>query len=357
MSTTTAPTPATSQLGCYVLPGGVRDPRPAIDQAATAERLGLGTVFVGERYDTKDLPSLVGALSQTTSRVRLAGAVTHIGTRHPMALASMGQTLQMLTDGRFVLGFGRGSPGRWQAYGLPVPTTRMIEDTAAVLRRLWAGERVTYSGPAGEWPALQLAETIELPPPPILLAAVGPETLALGGRAFDAVVLHPLLTPEAVARSVGRVRDAATTAGRDPATIAVHATVVVAADCGEAETEEIVGARSLGYLLMPGLGDALVAANGWDVDALAAVRAHPRFAGLDYGAVKRVPTGDLGEVSHTLPGRWRTDAAATGTAAACAARLGDYLAAGADGVLLHGSTIDALAGVVDACTTGPPNGA
>ena len=126
---------------------------------------------------------------------------------------------------------------------------------------------------------------------------------------------------------------------------------------GHEEAEEIVGARSLGYLLMPGLGDALVAANGWDVDALAAVRAHPRFAGLDYGAVKRVPTGDLGEVSHTLPGRWLTDAAATGTAAACAARLGDYLAAGADGVLLHGSTIDALAGVVDACTTGPPNGA
>ena len=349
---TLASSPASSKLGCYVLPGGVRDPRPAIDQATTAERLGLGTVFIGERYDTKDLPSLVGALSQTTSRVRLAGAVTHIGTRHPMALASMGQTLQMLTAGRFVLGFGRGSPGRWRAYGLPVPTTRMLEDTASVLRRLWAGERLTYSGPAGQWPALQLVETIDLPPPGLLLAGVGPETLALGGRAFDAVVLHPLLTPEAVARSVGRVREAAAAAGRDPASIEVHATVIASTGRDPAETDEIVGARSLGYLLMPGLGDALVAANGWDAAALAAVRAHPRFAGLDYGGVKQVPAGDLADVSRSLPAHWSTEATATGTAAACAARLGDYLAAGADALLLHGSTIDGLTDVVAAFANG-----
>jgi probable F420-dependent oxidoreductase len=326
----------------------VRDPRPAIDQATTAERLGLGTVFVGERYDTKDLPSLVGALSQTTSRVSLAAAVTHIGTRHPMTLASMGQTLQMLSGGRFVLGFGRGSPGRWRAYGLPVPTTRMLEDTASVLRRLWAGERVAYSGPAGRWPALQLMETIDFPPPPLLLAAVGPDTLALGGRAFDAVVLHPMLTPEAVARSVARVRDAAVTAGRDPDAIAVHATVLVAVDRDETETDAVIGARGLGYLLMPGLGDALVAANRWDPAALAAVRAHPRFAGLDYNAVKQVPVADLATVSHRLPAHWLAESTATGIAAACAYRLGDYLTAGAEGVLLHGSTIDGLTAVVDA---------
>jgi probable F420-dependent oxidoreductase len=354
MSTSLHPTSAASRLGCYVLPGGVRDPRPAIEQAATAERLGLGTVFVGERYDTKDLPSLVGALSQTTSRVRLAGAVTHIGTRHPMVLASIGQTLQALTGGRFVLGFGRGSPGRWHSYGIPVPTTRMLEDTASVLRRLWAGERVAYSGPAGEWPALQLVETIDLPPPKLLLAGVGPQTLALGGRAFDIVVLHPLLTPEAVARSVAHVRDAAAAAGRDPQSVEVHATVLVAADREETETRVIIGARALGYLLMSGLGDALIAANQWDASALAAVRAHPRFAGLDYTEVKKVPVADLAEVSAALPTHWLHEGTATGDAATCAARLSDYLQAGADAVLLHGSTIDGLTGVVEAFARAAP---
>ena len=36
---------------------------------------------------------------------------------------------------------------------------------------------------------------------PLLLAAVGPKTLALGGRFFDGVILHPFLTPDAVRRS------------------------------------------------------------------------------------------------------------------------------------------------------------
>ncbi len=339
------PLPRQAQLGCYILPGGARDPSRAIDEAAAAEALGLGTAFVGERYDTKDLPSLVGALSQTTGRIRLAGAVTHIGTRHPMTLASMGQTLQMLTRGRFVLGFGRGSVGRWHSYGITPPTIQMIEDTAGVLRRLWAGERVSYSGPAGEWPSLQLVERIDLPPPPLLLAAVGPETLALGGRAFDVVVLHPLLTIEAVARSVARIRSAAEAAGRDPSSVTIHATVIVAAD---RDPSELVGARGLGYLLMRGLGDALASVNGWDRAALVAARDHPRFAGLDYAAVKQVSAADLVVVSRDVPAHWFTEGAAIGSATECAARLDEYLAAGADGILLHGSTAPELAAVVEA---------
>ncbi len=340
-----SPAGRAARLSCYLLPGGVRDPRAAIVEAIAAEELGLGTAFIGERYDTKDLPSIAGALSQSTRRIHLAAGVTHIGTRHPMVLASMGQTLQLLTAGRFTLGFGRGSEGRWRAYGITPPTTQMLEDTAAVMRRLWAGERVSYDGPAGRWPLLQLVETIDMPPPQLLLAGVGPATLSLGGRAFDAVVLHPLLSPEAVARSVARIRSAAESAGRDPDALAIHATVIVAAD---QDPSEIVGARALGYLLMAGLGDALAAANGWDPDRLAAVRAHERFAGLDYAAVKRITAPELATIGRDLPTAWLTDGAATGSASACAARLDDYLDAGATAVLLHGGTADSFGPVVSA---------
>ena len=91
-------------LGCYVLPGGVRDPRVALDQARATEALGFGAVWIGERFDTKDLPSLAGAIGQVTERVRIGAAVTVPGVRHPMVLASMGQTLQSLTGERFALG-------------------------------------------------------------------------------------------------------------------------------------------------------------------------------------------------------------------------------------------------------------
>ncbi len=338
------------RLGCYVLPGGPADPTPVVAEAQAAEDLGLGTVFIGERYSTKDLPSLAGALSQTTRGVRIAGGVTHIGTRHPMVLGSMGQTLQALSGGRFVLGLGRGTTSRWRAYGITPPTDEMITDTVHILRRLWAGERVSYVGPLGTFPDLALVEKAPFPPPKLWFAAIGPRALAIGGGAFDGVILHPLLTPDAVGRATARARAAAEANGRDPDSLEIHAAVIVAPDRDppDRDPEEIVGARALTYLLMHGVGEALVMANGWDPAGLDRARAHPRVAGRDYSAVKSVPPAELGEISRLLPAHWLSDGAVVGTTAACAARLDDYLDAGATGILLHGTTSDELGPLVDA---------
>ena len=70
-----------------------------------------------------------------------------------MVLASMGQTMQALTGGRFMLGFGRSAAWRWRAYGVPAPTNASLADSAGILRRLWAGQTVSYDGPAGSFPS------------------------------------------------------------------------------------------------------------------------------------------------------------------------------------------------------------
>jgi 5,10-methylenetetrahydromethanopterin reductase len=334
---------AVDLLGTYVLPGGVPDPRPALDQARVAEHLGFGTVWIGERYDTKDLPSLAGALSQVTERVRIAAGVTHPGLRHPMVLASMGQTLQALTDGRFVLGIGRSAMWRWRQYGAPAPTLRSLADTADILRRLWAGETVAYEGPLGIFPELRLAQRIDLSPPPMVLAAVGPKTLALAGRAFDGVMLHPFLTPDAVQTSVAIVREAAAEAGRDPAATRCYATVVVAPDRSPGDAALAVGARAAGYFQLRGLGDSLAAANGWDSDDLDRYRAQPALAALgERSADKTLTRDELVEVSRGMPPDWLPSSSAVGDSATCAARLHDYLDAGADELVLHGSTAEHL---------------
>ena len=340
---------ASNRLGSYVLPGGVGDPRPIVQQAQVAEASGLGTVWIGERYDTKDLPSLAGALTQTTSSIRIGAAVTHTQLRHPMVLASMGQTLQALSAGRFLLGFGRSAPWRWRDYGEPMPTLTSLGDVAQILRRLWAGETVDYDGPAGRFPRLRLSQRPEIDPPPILLAAVGPKTLSLAGQAFDGVILHPFLTPDAVARSVRSVRAAASTAGRNAARIRCYATVVVAPDQNIPDSESAVNARGAGYFHVSGLGDALVAANGWDAAELARYRNHPTFTALgDRQADKALSRAELIEISRTLPEHWLASSSATGTAAKCAARLTEYLDAGADEIILHGTTPDNLESLVQA---------
>jgi len=332
-----------SRLGAYVLPGGVGDPRQVVEQARVAEASGLGTVWIGERYDTKDLPSLAGALTQTTSSVRIGAAVTHTQLRHPMVLASMGQTLQALSEGRFLLGFGRSARWRWRDYGEPMPTLASLGDVAQILRRLWAGETVDYDGPAGRFPRLRLPQRPNIQPPPVLLAAVGPKTLSLVGQCFDGVLLHPFLTPEAVARSIQSVRTAAAAAGRDVARIRCYATVVVAPDLNAHDGELAVNARGAGYFHVSGLGDALVAANGWDAADLARYRNHPTLVAIgDRQADKTLSRAELVEISRSLPDHWLASSSAIGTAAQCATRLTEYLDAGADELILHGATTENL---------------
>jgi probable F420-dependent oxidoreductase len=336
-------------LGCYIRPGQVEDPRPGIAEARAAETLGLGTVWISERYDAKDLPALAGAITQVTSRVRIAAGTTHIGTRHPMSIAGMGLTLQALSGERFVLGFARSSAWRWNAYGVKKPTMRMMEDMAGILRRLWAGETVTYDGPAGTFPELRLYAIPDVAPPPLVLAAIGPKTLALAGRSFDGVILHPFLSPAAVERSVAIVREAAAGAGRDPSAVRVHATVVVASDRPQAEQELIVGGRAAGYLQKRDLGNALATVNGWDFDQLERFRAQPRLAAVgDRAADRELSREDMGLVGRALPDGWLTDGAAIGSPQHCAERFGAFLDAGADELILHGSTADQLGDVVAA---------
>jgi 5,10-methylenetetrahydromethanopterin reductase len=267
-------------------------------------------------------------------------------------LASMGQTLQSLSGGRFRLGLGRSAAWRWRAYGAPTPTLAILADTADILRRLWAGETVTYSGPAGEFPRLRLAQRADVEPPPLLLAAVGPKTLDLAGRHFDGAILHPFVTSEATARAVEQVRAGAEAAGRDPDAVRTYATVVTACDGSPDDADLAIRSRGAGYFHVAGLGDALVRANGWDEAELARYRTHPMFDGLGAEqADKALSRAQLVEVSHALPDEWIESSSVRGDAVTCAGRLRQYLDAGASEIILHGSTaerFETLANAFDA---------
>jgi 5,10-methylenetetrahydromethanopterin reductase len=229
-------------LGAYVLPGRASDPRAAIGQAAAAQRLGLRTLWVSERWGTKDLGVLAGAISQVTSTIKIGSGITHFQSRHPAVLASLAMTAQALSDGRMVIGVGRSVDAMWDAVGLARSTNASIVDSAEIFRRLCRGEKVRYSGPAGCFPSLRLNDVPDQPVPPLVFAAIGPKGLGSAGRHFDGVLLHPFLTPDAVRRSVRIVREAEQDSGRRAGSVRVYATVVVACDLPAAEETAMVGA-------------------------------------------------------------------------------------------------------------------
>src|SRR5687767_10784187 len=182
--------PVAEELGCYLLAGAPRSPRDLLEEVRGAEELGLGTAFLSERFNVKEAATLSGAAAAVSERIRIATAATNHNTRHPMVTASYATTMHRLTGGRFTLGLGRGIELMQDAFGIPRVTTAQLEDFVRLMRRLWHGDTIIgHDGPAGAWPVLRLDPTFD-EDIRLLLVAFGPNSLALGGRSFDEVVLH-----------------------------------------------------------------------------------------------------------------------------------------------------------------------
>ena len=245
-----------------------------------AEHLGLDTIWISERYGTKDLGVLGGAIPQATADIKIASGVAHFLFRHPLVLAGMALTLQALSGERFMLGVGRSVGPMWGAVGLPKMTNQALADCADIHRRLCRGEKVKYDGPAGRFPSLRLGDVPDVAPPPTLLAAIGPKTLELAGRHFDGAILHPFLTTDAVRASADKVRAGAEAAGRDPDAARIYATVVTAPDLTDEQELAVVGGRAVTYYQIPEFGELLARVNGWDPAGLATLRSHPMLANL-----------------------------------------------------------------------------
>lgn len=336
-------------LSIYVLPGRAPDPNVGLQEAADAEAAGFGGIYVSERLDVKDAAVVCGGVVARTDHIRVGTALIHQGTRHPLTLASMAATLQLMSGGRFVLGIGRGLGALAPSLGVNKPTLASLEHLVTTMRRLWAGERITENGPAGSFRGLRFTDIPAGPPPPVLFGTVGSRGLELAGRLFDGVVLHPFLTTDAVARSVERVRRAADASGRDPDAVGV-VTTVVTAPALTAEREDLaVRARAISYLQVRGLGEVLVEANGWDPAVLQAIREHPTLTGKGI-ADTSLSRDRLVDAAEVIPPDWFSEGAAFRTVAHCVARIRSYRDAGGDEILLHGASPSEAAAIVPAWT-------
>jgi len=341
----------TSNLGFYVLGGQPESPRDLIPEVTRAEELGLGAVFISERWNTKEAVTLSGAVGAVSSRIQIATAATNHSTRHPLVTASYATTMHRLTGGRFTLGIGRGVRPLFAAAGLPQVTTAQMEDFAHLMRRLFHGETVVgHDGPAGKYPALRLDSTFD-ENIPLGLVAFGPESLRLGGRAFDQVVLHTFFTDDTLARCVRTVKEAAEQAGRDPDAVKVWSCFATVGDhIPEPDRLRKTVGRLATYL--QGYGDLMVRTNAWDPGVLERFRADEivaRFTGPPLRVIDSQDTSitDLEHIAGLLPSDWLAPAA-TGSPEQCAAAVRRQFDLGADGVILHGATPDELAPILAA---------
>jgi len=125
----------------------------------TADELGYDSAWLYDHFyavDDKQRPCLeawttLAALAAATKKLNVGTMVTAVSYRHPSLLAKMATTVDIISNGRLILGIGAGwYEEEYRAYGydFPDPRTRIrqLREALIIIRKLWTEERATFSG-------------------------------------------------------------------------------------------------------------------------------------------------------------------------------------------------------------------
>lgn len=158
-----------------------------VETIVAAEQLGYEWCQVADEGLMADVYVALGAAALRTSTIRL-GAATNGYTRHPAVTAAAVATLDHLSGGRAFVTLVAGGTMVLRPMGIErtLPRTVLVE-TIEIMRQLWSGETVTWSGTHFSLDAAQL--TVPAHDIPILVAARGERMLAAAGGMADGVVL------------------------------------------------------------------------------------------------------------------------------------------------------------------------
>jgi coenzyme F420-dependent glucose-6-phosphate dehydrogenase len=184
----------------YSLSSEEHAPRELVRNAIAAEEAGFSFALISDHFhpwtdrqgESPFVWSVIGAIAEATSRIRLGTGVTCPMIRiHPAVIAQAAATSALLLEDRFFLGVGTGENlnehvlgDRWPSYE---ERAEMLEEAVAVMRRLWEGGLVSHRGLHY---TVDRARLYSVPdePPPVAIAASGPESAALAGRIGDALI-------------------------------------------------------------------------------------------------------------------------------------------------------------------------
>jgi coenzyme F420-dependent glucose-6-phosphate dehydrogenase len=191
-----APAP---QLG-YALSSEEHRPADLVRFARLAEERGFGFALVSDHFhpwtdrqgQSPFVWAVVGAIAQTTERLRLGTGVTCPTIRmHPAIVAHAAATAAALMPGRFFLGLGTGENLNEHVHGDRWPEgevrLEMLAEAIEVIRLLWQGG---YQSHRGRHYTVEQARLYTLPDeaPPIAVAAGKPDAAKLAATAGDGLV-------------------------------------------------------------------------------------------------------------------------------------------------------------------------
>jgi alkanesulfonate monooxygenase SsuD/methylene tetrahydromethanopterin reductase-like flavin-dependent oxidoreductase (luciferase family) len=160
--------------------------RQQIREIEIAEELGFDHLWLYEHHVSPSgpMPSpnlMIAAAAPSTSRIRLGTMVNILPYRNPLIVAEEAAMLDVLTNGRFDMGIGRGlKPIEFDAFCVPQAESReMFLESLAIIKKVWADENFKFSGKyfrVNKQTPLS-PPLVQKPHPPLLISAQSEESL------------------------------------------------------------------------------------------------------------------------------------------------------------------------------------
>lgn len=184
----------------YALSCEEHPPNDLVRNARRAEEVGFTFALISDHYhpwidrqgNSPFVWNVIGAIAQVTEQLRLGTGVTCPTIRiHPAIIAQAAATSAAMMPGRFFLGVGTGENLNEHILGDRWPPTavrrEMLEEAVEVIRLLWQGDSKSHYG---KHYTVENARLYTLPdePPPIVVAAGGPQAAEMAGRIGDGFI-------------------------------------------------------------------------------------------------------------------------------------------------------------------------
>ncbi len=197
--------------------------------AREAEQAGFDAVWLYDHFHTVPTPQLesvfecwtsMAALARDTRTIRLGQMVTCNGYRPPSLLAKMASCVDVMSNGRLILGIGAGwYQHEYEAYGYDYPETperlRMLRESLQVLKAMWTQDYSEFDGRYYHLRgAINEPKPVQKPHPPIWIGGGGEKvTLKLVAQYGDACNFNADV--ETVRHKLEVLREHCQTVGRD----------------------------------------------------------------------------------------------------------------------------------------------
>ncbi|MEM8499377.1 MAG: LLM class flavin-dependent oxidoreductase [Pseudomonadota bacterium] len=201
-------------------------------QAELAESLGFHSFWLPENHfgDQRSIPSpltILAAAAARTSTIGLATTSYLITIRNPLQAAEEVAVLDRLSNGRLILGLGRGvQSAMFTAFNLPTSEKRkQFKANLHLMLKAWAGEAIAYDG---DTPIHLAPLPLQQPHPPLWIAAFGPLALSQAGTLGLPYLASPIETLAALEKNYAHYHEAIAKHHANPIeTIPVMRTVFV----------------------------------------------------------------------------------------------------------------------------------